>query len=117
MQQKGARSRGGPASWASPATKSWRGGANSTTPGWWALPASIHSDDLFTKFMFVVARREDAAVASRLRAAGSTIARGFFNDFDADGAKETQPHENIQFLIADGILVADSGIAAARYAV
>lgn len=67
--------------------------------------------------MFVVARREDAAVESRLRAAGSTIARGFFNDFDADGAKETQPHETVQFLIADGILAADSGIAAARYAV
>src|SRR5688572_24121012 len=67
--------------------------------------------------MFVIPRREDDAVGTRLRAAGGIIARGFFNDFDADGTRDTQPHETIQFLVADGENHADSGIGAARYAV
>jgi hypothetical protein len=71
----------------------------------------------FTKFMFVIVRRDDEAVVSRLRAAGSTLARGFFNDFEADGTRDSQPHETIQFLIAEGEMHADSGIAAARHVV
>lgn len=71
----------------------------------------------FTKFMFVVPRRDDEAVGTRIRTAGSTIARGFFNDFEADGARDTQPHETIQFLVAQGDRQPDSGIAAARYVV
>jgi hypothetical protein len=71
----------------------------------------------YTKFLFVVPRREDAAVDARMRAAGGVIARGFFNDYDADGSREGQPHETIQFLVAEGDHHADSGIAAARYVV
>lgn len=71
----------------------------------------------YTKFLFVVPRREDDAAGTRLRAAGGIIARGFFNDFDADGSRDGQPHERIQFLVAEGEQHADSGIGAAKYAV
>jgi hypothetical protein len=70
----------------------------------------------FTKFLFIVPRRDDEAALLRLRAAGGLIARGFFNDYDADGSRETQPHETIQFLVAEGERHGDSGIAAARHA-
>jgi hypothetical protein len=71
----------------------------------------------FTKFLFIVPRRDDEAALTKLRTAGGLIARGYFNDFDADGSRESPPHETIQFLVADGERHADSGIAAARYAV
>jgi hypothetical protein len=71
----------------------------------------------FTKFMFVIPRRDDDGFAPRLRAAGGVIARGFFNDYDAEGTRDGQPHETIQFLVAEGDHHADSGISAARYAV
>ena len=71
----------------------------------------------FTKFLFVIPRRDDDAVVARLRAAGSIVARGFFNDFDADGTRESQPHETIQFLLAEGHHHADSGVEAAGYVV
>ncbi len=57
----------------------------------------------FTKFLFVIPRREDEDVfGTRLRNAGSTISRGFFNDFESDGARDTQAHETIHFFMADG---------------
>src|SRR5882672_10943007 len=71
----------------------------------------------YTKFLFVIVRRDDEAALAKLRAAGSQMARGFFNDYDADGTREQQPRETIQFLVADGDRHADSGIAAARYIV
>ena len=71
----------------------------------------------FTRFLFVVPRREDDAFQARLRAAGGLVARGFFNDFDADGSKDPQPHETIQFLVSDSASSGDSAIAAARYVV
>ena len=71
----------------------------------------------FTKFLFVIPRREDDAAVQRLRVAGGLISRGFFNDYDAEGSREVQPHETIQFMVADGERHGDSGIAAARYAV
>jgi hypothetical protein len=71
----------------------------------------------YTKFLFVIPRRDDEAFAARLRTAGGMIGRGFFNDFDADGTRESQPQETIQFLVADGNGHADSGIGAASYAV
>lgn len=71
----------------------------------------------FTRFLFVIARDEDA-VASRIRTAGGLIARGFFNDFDADGSKETPPHETIQFLVAEETPESGTpGVPGARYAV
>ena len=71
----------------------------------------------FTKFIFIVPRREDDVTAGRLRTTGSIVARGFFNDFDADGSRDSQPHETIQFLVADGNNLADSGVEAAPYVI
>ena len=51
----------------------------------------------------------------RVRAAGAIIGRGFFNDFDADGMRDVQPQETIQFLVADGPVGAREGLGAARY--
>ena len=64
----------------------------------------VTSNLAFTKFLFVVARTDDDAHASRLRTAGGNIARGFFNDYDIDDARELQPQrfETIQFYIHDG---------------
>jgi chlorite dismutase len=58
----------------------------------------------FAKFLFLIARAEDDAHGARLRTAGSNIARGFFNDFDIDDARETQAQrfETIQFFVRDG---------------
>ena len=70
----------------------------------------------FTKFLFVISRDDDA-IGTRLRSTGGLIARGFFNDFDADGARDVQPHETIHFLIADRERPEDGGLGAARYAV
>ncbi len=63
----------------------------------------------FTKFLFVIARTEDDAHGARLRAAGGNIARGFFNDFDIDDARDTQAQrfETIQFSVRDGDAPAD----------
>jgi hypothetical protein len=58
----------------------------------------------FTKFLFVMARAEDDAHGARLRTAGGNIARGFFNDFDIDDSRDTQPQpfETIHFFVRDG---------------
>lgn len=60
----------------------------------------------FTKFLFVMARAEDDAHGARLRTAGGNIARGFFNDFDINDSRDTQPQrfETIQFFVRDGDL-------------
>jgi hypothetical protein len=71
----------------------------------------------FSKFLFILPHNDDDTTRTRLRLAGSLIARGFFNDFDADGTRETQPGETIQFLVAEGEPVSSSGVAAARYVV
>jgi hypothetical protein len=71
----------------------------------------------FTKFMFIVAHVNDDEVRARLRATGAQIARGFFNDYDADGTRDPQPQETIQFLVADGPVRGTGRIQAARYAV
>ena len=77
------------------------GGANGT---------GVLTNVAFTKFLFVVARADDDAHGSRLRTAGSNIARGFFNDFDIDDARETQSQrfETIQFYVRDGDVPAQS---------
>jgi hypothetical protein len=68
----------------------------------------------FTKFLFVSPARDDDAARGRLRAAGAVVARGFFNDFEAEGGRDTAPHETIQFLVNDGHQ--RPGLAGARYA-
>jgi hypothetical protein len=71
----------------------------------------------YTRFMFIVPRREDEPFLARLRSAGGLAARGFFNDFDADGSRDAPAHETIQFLVGEGEPPHDSAIAAARYVV
>ena len=63
----------------------------------------------FTKFLFIVAQADDDAHGARLRMAGGNIARGFFNDFDIDDARETQGQrfETIQFFVREGDPPAD----------
>jgi hypothetical protein len=69
----------------------------------------------FTKFLFVTPARDDDAARTRLRAAGGIVARGFFNDFEAEGGRDAPPHETIQFLVnEDGH--GRPGLAGARYA-
>lgn len=60
----------------------------------------------YTKFLFVMARTDDDAHGARLRTAGGNIARGFFNDFDIDDSRDTQPQpfETIHFFVRDGEL-------------
>jgi hypothetical protein len=53
---------------------------------------------VYAKFFFVTPGRDDEATRIKLRAAGGTVGRGFFNVFDAEG-RDTPPHETIQFLI------------------
>ena len=52
----------------------------------------------YTTFFFVTPSRDDEPTRARLRAAGAVVARGFFNEFDADGGASA-PHETIQFLV------------------
>src|SRR6266511_3384960 len=69
----------------------------------------------FTKFLFVLPYQDDAATLLKIRNAGSNISRGFFNDYDADGSRDVQPQETIQFLQAEGPSEGRQGIGAARY--
>ena len=71
--------------------------------------SSVETNLAFTKFLFVVARADDDAYGARLRAAGGNIARGFFNDFDIDDARETQAQrfETIQFFVREGDAAGD----------
>jgi hypothetical protein len=71
----------------------------------------------FTKFVFLLPYQDDAATLMKIRSAGSNICRGFFNDYDADGSRDVQPQETIQFLNVDGPSVLREGIGAASYAV
>jgi hypothetical protein len=56
----------------------------------------------FTKFLFVHPADDREASRARIRAAGGLVARGFYNDFDADGSRDAQVRETIQFLTAAG---------------
>jgi hypothetical protein len=69
----------------------------------------------YTRFIFVLPYRHDAATLAKIRTAGSIVSRGFFNDFDADGSRETQPHETIQFLVAEPPAPHRDGIGGARF--
>ena len=71
----------------------------------------------FTKFMFITPAATDEASRARVRAAGSAISRGFFNDFGADGARTTQVFESIQFLTSNGRNAGWDPLARASYVV
>src|SRR5688572_2471272 len=73
------------------------------------------TNSTYTKFIFVLPYQDDAATLAKIRAAGSNISRGFFNDYDADGSRDPQPQETIQFLTADTTGGAREGIGAARF--
>ena len=68
----------------------------------------------FTKFLFVTPRQDDDAAHANMRQAGACIARGFFNDFDAESGHDAPPHETIQFMLAGGFR-SSAGLGAARY--
>jgi hypothetical protein len=70
----------------------------------------------FAKFLFVRPHHDEEAVRARVKSAGAAIGRGFFNDFDADGARDAQPQETIHFLTASSYVRGD-GLAAAQYVV
>ena len=70
----------------------------------------------FTKFLFVSPRDDDDSAHARLRQVGACIARGFFNDFDAESQHDAPPHETIQFLVSASAR-SGNGIAGARYVV
>ena len=69
----------------------------------------------FTKFFFVTTRQNDVAADQRVRKAGGLIARGFFNDFDVSGARDSQPLETIQFLVTDRAQESADGLSSATY--
>jgi hypothetical protein len=71
----------------------------------------------FTMFLFIVSRDDGEASLTRLRAAGSSIARGFFNDYEAGSTRDQPPQETVQFLVAAGHMFPDSAIAAAGHVV
>lgn len=70
---------------------------------------------LHTKFLFVTPRNEDDDTRTGLRAVGRALARGFVNDFDANGGRESQTLETIQFMVCDQPQSCDAGIRSARY--
>ena len=55
----------------------------------------------FTKFLFIALANEDDATLTRLRSAAANVSRGFFNDFEAEAARDASPHDSVQFLSTD----------------
>lgn len=68
--------------------------------------AQIGANLSFTKFLFLVLAQDDDNALAKVRSAGALVGRGFFNDFDADGTRDVQPRETIQFLVTDRDLTA-----------
>jgi len=80
--------------------------------------APVGTNLSFTKFLFVIPQQlDDANATGKIRTAGMNISRGFFNDYDADGSRDPQPQETIQFLQTDTPTQGREGIGAARYVV
>jgi hypothetical protein len=77
--------------------------------------SDVGTNQSFTKFLFIVPYTDDAATLQKIRSAGSNISRGFFNDYDADGTRDVQPQETIQFLSTENPASGREGIGAARY--
>jgi hypothetical protein len=69
----------------------------------------------YTKFLFVLPHADDAASLTKIRGAGANISRIFFNDYDADGTRDPQPQETIQFLSVDADPAGAQGIGAAQF--
>ena len=77
--------------------------------------SAIGTNLSFTKFLFIIPYQDDATALARICTAGANISRGFFNDYDADGTRDVQSQETIQFLSADGAPQGREGIGGARY--
>ena len=58
---------------------------------------------LFTKFIFVTPSRDDEELKTRLRAVASTVARGYFNDYEGNGSSDSSPQDSVQFLTSDHV--------------
>lgn len=69
----------------------------------------------FTKFLFVSPAADDDAARTRLRSAGGLVARGFFNDFEAE-VRDASAQETIQFFVNDAGRE-QPGLSGARYAI
>ena len=52
----------------------------------------------YTKFLFITPRGEDEATLAKLRAVAATVARGYFNDFEAQGGRDGASQDTVQFL-------------------
>ncbi len=63
--------------------------------------SGVEANLAFTKFVFLCAPENDPALWARLRTVGGLVGRGFFNDFDTEGARDAQACETIQFLVRD----------------
>ena len=55
------------------------------------------ANSTYTKFVFVLPSQDDAATLTKIRAAGSNISRGFFNDYDADGSRDPSRRRRSSF--------------------
>ncbi len=60
--------------------------------------SALGANLVFSKFLFVTLAQDDTRSRARLREAGGCIARGFFNEFHANGTPSTRSNETIQFL-------------------
>ena len=66
-----------------------------------------------TKFFFLTFGQDDEHARIKVRAAGTAIGRGFFNDFGANGGRESAI-ETIQLLVNDVPCDCDQGIQSAQ---
>ena len=72
-------------------------------------------NQLYTKFFFVTLKHDDETTHAKVRAAGSALARSFFNDFDANGDCDPKSLETIQFLVHDRVRSCPDGMLSASY--
>ncbi len=77
--------------------------------------SALDANLVYSKFLFVTLRREDTRARARLREAGSCIARGFFNDFHANGSPNPPSNETVQFLVAPTPRCCNDGLLSAGF--
>ena len=82
-----------------------------TENGTGALGANL----MYSKFLFVTLRCDEAQARARVREAGACIARGFFNDFHGNGTPTTRSNETIQFLVASTPRRCNDGLLSVGY--
>ena len=76
--------------------------------------SSLDVNLVYSKFLFVTLK-EHARARTRLQDAGFRIARGFFNDFHADGSPNpSSSNETVQFLKATSTRQCNDGLLSAE---